>query len=275
MQRDCSSCAPGPGHSRLASQSSSQDCFEGRQQFRAALPDSYGPLGEPPDRRRRTHLTAGGVHVRHRPGFHSVLIARARRDSLARGWTEVPFGMECREAVEFTAEQTRNIPSESRRLVVPVGSGMTLAGILTGLRRQGRRLPVDGMVGSDSRARLRLWAPDDWETSACLVRSRLAYDEHAESTRYRGLELDPIYGGSACRWPSGTMGISDIHGFGDEVPTASATCRPPVDRSSHRAGDVAREMKHPLFAIEVRPASATCRTPVDRSSHRAGDLARA
>lgn len=136
----------------------------------------------------------GAVHIRHRPGFNSVLIARARSDSVAKGWTEVPFGMECAEAVELTAQQTRNLPRDSVRLVVPVGSGMTLAGILTGLGRQGRSLPVLGVVvGADPTTRLRSWAPDDWEARVRLVRPILGYEQHPEFTMYERLELDPVY----------------------------------------------------------------------------------
>jgi 1-aminocyclopropane-1-carboxylate deaminase/D-cysteine desulfhydrase-like pyridoxal-dependent ACC family enzyme len=153
----------------------------------------HTPLG-PPTPEVQDALDSGAIHIRHRPGFNSVLIARARRDAIDRGWTEVPFGMECREAVVFTAVQTRNIPSTARRLVVPVGSGMTLAGILSGLERDGRQLPVLGVVvGADPRARLSTWAPHDWEANVCLVRSALTYGQYAEHTNYRGLELDPIY----------------------------------------------------------------------------------
>jgi hypothetical protein len=71
---------------------------------------------------------------------------------------------------------------------------MTLAGVLTGLKRDGRQLPVLGvLVGADPRARLSTWAPYDWEANVGLVRSALSYGQYAEHTNYRGLELDPIY----------------------------------------------------------------------------------
>jgi hypothetical protein len=142
----------------------------------------------------RDAISAGAVRIAHRPGFNSVLIARSHADCDARGWTEVPFGMECVHAIELTAAQTRNLPRKLARLVVPVGSGMTLAGILTGLRRQARCLPVLGIVvGADPRKRLDLWAPEGWESCVRLVKPEFKYEERPESTAHESLALDPLY----------------------------------------------------------------------------------
>jgi len=84
----------------------------------------------------------GADIVQHRPGYNSVIKARARSDARSRGWREIPFGMECDEAIEQTALQVKKIPKEVERIVVPVGSGMSLAGILHGLYRNKLNLPV-------------------------------------------------------------------------------------------------------------------------------------
>jgi 1-aminocyclopropane-1-carboxylate deaminase/D-cysteine desulfhydrase-like pyridoxal-dependent ACC family enzyme len=139
-------------------------------------------------------LNAGAVRLTHRPGFNSLLVARSRADSAATGWTEVPFGMECAEAVELTAIQTENLPRDLARLVVPVGSGMTLAGILSGLRSQCRRLPILGIVvGANPGKRLRRWAPDGWETYVQLAKAPVAYERHVDDACCEGLALDPVY----------------------------------------------------------------------------------
>jgi len=39
-----------------------------------------------------------------------------------------------------------NVPEEARRIVVPVGSGLSLAGVLTGLQLIGQVVPVLGVV---------------------------------------------------------------------------------------------------------------------------------
>lgn len=135
----------------------------------------------------------GAERVGHRAGYNNVIIARAHEDAAALGWMEIPFGMECAAAVDATAAQVANIPPEVGRLVVPVGSGMSLAGILWGLHRAARRLPVLGVVvGADPAARLDKWAPPDWRDMVTLVPSNRPYAAHADP-HYRGVTLDPVY----------------------------------------------------------------------------------
>lgn len=154
----------------------------------------------------RCHVPAGGMTpelmaaaqhgaelVQHTPGRNSVIIARAREDAAARGWTEIPFGMECHAAVEQTRRQVANIP-DGRRIVIPVGSGMSLAGLLWGLRDCDKHNPVLGvMVGADPEKRLDTYAPPGWREMVTLVRSPLEYHTPAPVTDYGGVRLDPIY----------------------------------------------------------------------------------
>jgi hypothetical protein len=102
--------------------------------------------------------------------------------------------MECREAVEQTAGQVpARFPKEVRRIVIPVGSGMSLAGLLQGLSERGLALPVLGVrVGADPSKRLDRYAPG-WRERVELVQSDLDYRQEAPETRLGALELDPIY----------------------------------------------------------------------------------
>lgn len=139
---------------------------------------------------------AGAELVRHRPGHNSVIVSRARKDAEARGWVDVPFGMECPEAIEQTAAQVNATQlADAQRLVVPVGSGMTLAGVLHGLQAAGLDdLPVVGVrVGADPAKRLDRWAPDGWADRVQLITSEQPYEQHAPVTELGGIELDPIY----------------------------------------------------------------------------------
>lgn len=139
------------------------------------------------------HAQARGAEVvQHRPGYNTVLIARARADAEERGWREIPFGMEDAEAVEQTRRQVANLPA-CERLVVAVGSGMTLAGILWGLDDLSRDLAVLGVVvGADPEKRLDAHAPPGWRERCTLVRSPLDY--HAEvRAELGGVVLDPVY----------------------------------------------------------------------------------
>jgi 1-aminocyclopropane-1-carboxylate deaminase/D-cysteine desulfhydrase-like pyridoxal-dependent ACC family enzyme len=135
----------------------------------------------------------GAQVIQHKAGYNNVIVARAREDAQRLGWTEIPFGMECWEAVKQTSSQIANIPLDAGRLVVPVGSGMSLAGIVMGLREAGRALPILGVqVGADPTKRLDKYAPG-WRRSVQLVSSGLDYHKAATRVHIGGVLLDPIY----------------------------------------------------------------------------------
>ncbi len=190
---------------------------------------------------------AGAEVVQHPAGYNNVIIARAREDAAARGWREIPFGMECSEAVDATAAQVANIPSAVQRIVVPVGSGMSLAGILHGLQRHGVGLQVLGViVGADPAKRLDRWAPADWRSRTTLVPSGSDYHAPAPVATYRGVQLDAHYEAKCLPWlepgdllwcvgirQSATV-IPDSAKAPDETPRVArrATLPPPLE---HRA----------------------------------------
>jgi len=140
---------------------------------------------------------AGAEVVQHTPGRNSVIRKRARDDARESGFTEIPFGMECQEAVEQTRRQVAEIPADAQRIVLAVGSGMTLAGILHGLADQGRETPVLGItVGADPTERLDTYAPADWRRRVTLQASPTSYDQ-AQPYTWHGITLDPHYEGKA------------------------------------------------------------------------------
>lgn len=138
----------------------------------------------------------GATLIRHRPGYNSVIVARAKESARRPGYAEIPFGMETPLAIECTRGQVANLPfGQMRRLVVPVGSGMTLAGVLAGLADVGwGSTPevVGVVVGADPTARLDKYL-QGWQWVARLIRSELDYHEHAPVTNLGGVELDPVY----------------------------------------------------------------------------------
>lgn len=138
---------------------------------------------------------AGATMVPARPGYNSVIVARARADAERRGWTLIPFGMECLEAVDATAGQVANVvPLPWRRLVIPVGSGMSLAGVLRGLELAGDRRPVLGVqLGANPESRLDQWAPLWRLQGVQLQQSQLDYHAGADPAELDGVPLDPIY----------------------------------------------------------------------------------
>jgi len=139
-------------------------------------------------------ISCGAEHIAHKAGYNSVIAARCRNDASRRGWTEIPFGMQCLQAVTSTAFQVRNLPEQIRRLVVPVGSGMTLAGILHGIQDLQRKdIKLLGViVGADPVRRLDKWAPAQWRRNVQLIRCREPY--HLPSVAaLHGINLDPHY----------------------------------------------------------------------------------
>jgi hypothetical protein len=136
----------------------------------------------------------GAQVVQHEYGRNSVIVARAREDAAERGWREIPFGMECAEAVEETSRGVANIPPDTKRIVMPVGSGMSLAGVLSGLVERGLKIPVLGVVvGANPQERLTRYAPPEWPAMVELVPSGLDYHDEAPNTKLGALDLDAHY----------------------------------------------------------------------------------
>lgn len=136
----------------------------------------------------------GAEIIQHKAGYNSVIVSRAREDAKARGWREIPFGMECQEAVKQTSAQVSVIPRNAWRVVIPVGSGMSLAGLLTGLRAAENHIPVVGIkVGADPFKRLDTYAPLFWENQVKLLDAGVDYHAPAAHNHLGGIRLDSHY----------------------------------------------------------------------------------
>ena len=141
------------------------------------------------------------VIIQHPHGRNSVIKARARDDAEALGWKEIPFGMECEEAVTATAAQVESIRAiPASRIVVAVGSGMSLAGILHGMKALSMDIPVLGIrVGADPVGRLNKYAPEDWRERCSIIECEYPYDQRIDTDLY-GIGLDPIYEAKAAEY---------------------------------------------------------------------------
>ena len=141
---------------------------------------------------------AGAVFIRHRNGRNSVIVARARTDAVEQGYKEIPFGMNSLQAIEGTANQVRNLPKRKQinRIVMPVGSGMSLSGVLTGLQRHRPDLndvPVLGIqVGAARTKVLNRAAPFGWQGRCTLLFSGVDYSVPVDA-RIDGILIDPFY----------------------------------------------------------------------------------
>lgn len=142
---------------------------------------------------------AGAILVPVRPGYLSVVQARARAAAQLHGYALLPLGLEGWEGVRQTASSAAalagHLPAGVRRLVVPVGSGMMLSGILWGLRKAGlERLPVLGVaVGQPPDQRLDTYAPPGWRRQVALRPSGSDFLRPASRIEHLGVRLDHSY----------------------------------------------------------------------------------
>lgn len=149
-------------------------------------------------------LAHGAELVQHKAGYNNVIISRAKQDAAQRpAWQYIPFGMEHREAVRCTRNQVHSIEHEvkvnglpmPKRIIIPIGSGMSAAGVLHGLRDRRLNIPVIGVrVGADPAKRLNTWAPFGWRAMMKIidVTDRIPYHQQVEA-KVGDVLLDPIY----------------------------------------------------------------------------------
>ena len=140
----------------------------------------------------------GAEIFQHRAGYNNVIIKRARDDAEAMGFAEIPFGMECWEAVYQTALQVKSLiepykEGKFSRIIMPVGSGMSLCGVMWGLLYWGIDVPLVGVqVGGQYEKRLKVYAPEDG-IDFTVVKSTYDYHKYYENNQIGDLKLDPIY----------------------------------------------------------------------------------
>lgn len=153
----------------------------------------FMPFGE--DTSVIQHISAlGSVKIeRVKPGYNNVIIARSREYAESRGYGYVPFGMECETNVNVTSKQVQNLPKEIKRLVIPVGSGMSFSSVVTGLAKYNISVPILGVsVGKDPTKIIQQYGSDYWYMDCEIVKSAIPY--HTAVDAYVGdVNLDPIY----------------------------------------------------------------------------------
>lgn len=140
----------------------------------------------------------GAEIFQHRAGYNNVIIRRAKDDAESMGYAEIPFGMECWEAVYQTALQVKSLVEPYKqgkfsRIIMPIGSGMSLCGVLWGLSYWGIDVPVLGVqVGGQYEKRLNNYAPE-FGVPLEIVKSSYDYHKYYPNNFIGSLPLDPIY----------------------------------------------------------------------------------
>lgn len=144
----------------------------------------------------QTCIDAGAEVIQHAPGYLTQISKGLREDAAANpDWMLWPFGMGRQEYVDDIAAEAATLPwGTFKRIVVPVGSGMTLAGILHGIPEEWNCSAVLGVtVGADPIERLDKYAPDMWRRNVTLVPSGTPYDKPAKVTHLGDIPLDAHY----------------------------------------------------------------------------------
>lgn len=142
------------------------------------------------------HLRKNDLTVLHRvkAGYNNVICARAKEYAEKEQQCYIPFGMECKENVDLTKLQVANIPDNIKRIVIPVGSGMSFIAVMNGLYWFDREdIQVLGVsVGKDPSNNIKkyLKAPT---IKYSIIKSDYNYEDQAEITSINGVNLDPIY----------------------------------------------------------------------------------
>lgn len=141
------------------------------------------------------HIESNKYTTIHRvkPGYNNVIIARSREYAESMNYGYVPFGMECQANVEVTSEQVKNIPSEVKRIVMPVGSGMSLSSVVTGLVKYNINKPIVGVqVGKDPEKVISKYALGLYNLDFTLKLSSRKYHDALDAW-IEDVNLDPIY----------------------------------------------------------------------------------
>lgn len=136
---------------------------------------------------------AGAIITQVPYGYKSVVNARARDFALSNNYVYVPHSMEHTASITSIAPQLINLPAEVKRIVVPCGSGMTMAGILHAVKNGGHNVQVLGVgVGGKVEPRLDKFGPQNWREFAEVIYSPLKYEKWAPNV-YGHITLDPVY----------------------------------------------------------------------------------
>jgi 1-aminocyclopropane-1-carboxylate deaminase/D-cysteine desulfhydrase-like pyridoxal-dependent ACC family enzyme len=132
-------------------------------------------------------------------GFNNVLYANLKKLQETRRFFPILFGYAAqthRESiVDRISEQVKNIPTAVREVYVPVGSGVTLAGVLEGRRKYGGSYKIIGLqpFGYDRRSTVSsICEGMSWEYDYEFREGNYPYSKLHERV-IGDIELDMIY----------------------------------------------------------------------------------
>ena len=130
---------------------------------------------------------------RTKVGYNSVICKWSKDFAEEHNYYYIPFGMECEENISITRNQVLNIPNNIKRIVMPVGSGMSFISVLNGLTYYNKEnIEVIGIsVGKDITKTLEKYI--NTKNKYTIIKSNLNYEQSAKDYLIGEVELDKIY----------------------------------------------------------------------------------
>jgi 1-aminocyclopropane-1-carboxylate deaminase/D-cysteine desulfhydrase-like pyridoxal-dependent ACC family enzyme len=142
------------------------------------------------------------IHILAKIGYDHVLAKKLIK--LNTGFFLVKFGINYKKHANAifwsNANQVQNIPDKLDYLVIPVGSALSMAGILRGIKKYKKSVKkiIGVQVGASRSKVLRSYLPFNFNTRYTLVNSGIDY---AKKIRFeKPIPLDPIYEAKAYKW---------------------------------------------------------------------------
>ena len=128
---------------------------------------------------------------RTKVGYNNVICSYAENCAKENNYCYIPFGMECLENIEITSKQVSNIPKEVKRIVMPVGSGMSFISVINGLNNEQRfDIEVLGVqVGKSPDKNIKKYMTKENKINYTIVQSDYAYDKHYKDNVFQGGHL--------------------------------------------------------------------------------------
>ena len=148
---------------------------------------------------KQTIRSFGFSIIEHNVGHRTVLNARARESAFKKGWLHIPTGCECQKMIDIIISRCKDMGDwPGDRLVIPIGSGMTMIGILSAIEKYGKRWKF-GVLGVHVAAnpptkRIKKWLPQKLPFKLELVEAKSRLSSKVAS-EYDNVQVDPIYSG--------------------------------------------------------------------------------
>jgi 1-aminocyclopropane-1-carboxylate deaminase/D-cysteine desulfhydrase-like pyridoxal-dependent ACC family enzyme len=148
------------------------------------------------------------IRIVSKVGYSNVLDARLQEIVLRERFFPVLYSMNAKKnrdaIIDTTAAQCANLPKDIDNLVIPVGSSVTMAGILVGLNKfkiKPRRIIGIQVTGFDKRKLIdSLVQPDILMDYQFVLDTSFPYSREVQVKFNEHESLDPIYEAKAFLW---------------------------------------------------------------------------